>query len=131
MERLKKYIVDSDDGSAEIAAISPHSAARQYVSSGSWGEIYETLLFFLDVSPLRRGKKVMTETSIHRITLDPICPKCSADEHKWDYVSHHGDGCGIIYHERCAHCGIVRIERSHKEDPCRPGNYYRSVRYEK
>jgi hypothetical protein len=127
---MKKYHVADEQGEAIIEAKDPKAAAKKYVYTGEWGEFEKTLLFNVFVSPVRRHEIIKEEQQRVRVLLHPDSPPCVYKKHEWVESGMHGNGGGIIYRSQCRHCGIEKIEDSWTQDPCYPGEIFRSIRYE-
>jgi hypothetical protein len=111
------------------------AAAREYVESGSWGEVEETI--WVTVHCYRKGVSiegciVQVDCEDHKIQIDPDYPSCTDETgHGWKVVSNRGNGGGIICVERCDSCGCEMTTDTWSQDQTDGEQGLMSIRYER
>jgi hypothetical protein len=130
-------VLIADDGNAEVEYPehdTPAAAARAYVEDGDWGEGDELASYWVTIYVWRRwslGDLVVDEDrEAHTIAVEPDEPECSSEDEEHEWVTPHevlggiednpgcwGHGGGIIQHEVCRHCGLLRTTDTWAQNP--------------
>lgn len=110
---MPTYLCSDGNGVAEVDAATSEEAACDYVDNGWWGENNKT--FWVNV---RVTEKDGDDRDFHKIAVEPEEPECDGEnEHDWQEVSVRGNAGGVIYIERCIHCGKTRTTNTWDYDP--------------
>lgn len=130
MTKLNRYSATDGTGSTEYCdAFSPREAANEYVATGEWGDITETVWFEILVTPVDDDDEETGEGEWIDVTLDPPLPPCAEGyEHEWkspysvlgglrENPGVQGHGGGVIITEVCCHCGIYEITDNWAQNP--------------
>jgi hypothetical protein len=110
---------------------SGRDAAREYVYTGEWGEITETI--WITVTAWQwgideDGDRCYINRSSHKVTLDPPEPDCiEGHEHDWqspfaliggieENPGVWGHGAGVTISSVCIHCGCGKLTDTWAQD---------------
>jgi hypothetical protein len=136
-------VIVADDGNAEVEypGLTAAEAAREYVADGSWGDsggwvkVYTWTRWRLgDVTADEDDR----ESSLIAVSVEE--PDCEEDEHDWCSPHEVVGGCeqnpgvhchggGVIIHEVCRHCGLLRTTDTWAQDPSTGTEGLESVEY--
>lgn len=97
----------------EIEAATSLDAAREYVETGCYEPEKRTV--WITVRCWIGDDRDSSER--HKITVEPIEPGCTEDEHDWGNESVYGSGGGVCITESCRHCGVERVIDTWAQDP--------------
>lgn len=99
--------------------------ARRMAGDG-WNEVESTLWVDVEIRDVDGDvRRVMT------VAVHPDAPACDNGrlEHAWRDTGLQGHGGGVIYRERCKHCGVMRVTDTWATRPDNGMQGLRSVRY--
>lgn len=139
-------VIMADDGNAEVemTAKTLREAAQEYVDDGDWGDSV-TKTDWITVRAWRRwtlGDLVHNDDDeSFDIELEPEPPGCSEQEgHDWcsphavvgglrENPGVQGHGGGVICHEVCRHCGVLKITDTWAQNPSNGAQGLTSIEY--
>lgn len=138
----------ADDGNCEVEldVATGDEAAREYVDGGDWGEGNGTWWCHVTVwrVALRAVDGEIVDERVdecpHRVTVNPVEPEYSSDEHDWrsphklvgglrENPGVWGNGGGVKIHEICRNCGTHRHTDTWAQDPYNGQQGLTSVSY--
>lgn len=65
-----------------------------------------------------------------RTRMDPDEPDCNeGEDHIYEHTGLRGNGGGVVVHETCSRCGLVRVTDTWAQDPYNGVQGLRSVKY--
>lgn len=127
----RRYVLIADEGGSEVVLADDDDAAvdalGEWLMEGDYGVVDHTI--WVDGRVKREWGDWEEQITIQ---IDPDEPACEeGHEHSWQESGPYSHGGGVIYRDRCRHCGVVRVTDTWAQRPDTGEQGLRSVRYER